>query len=162
MAHLAVAQVRILRKPRMLYGHSLYLSGLRLATEYLLVVSTQPGRWALDHYRQRWSMECLFAAFTSRGFDFESTHLNRTERIEKMVALLALTFAWAFLVGVWRAQHKPLKMKNHGYKAYRFFRYGADYLQYILLNIQQQAGTFQQCLRLLMNPARAFNTDNVV
>lgn len=162
VADLAVDQVRILRKPRILYGHSLYLSGLRLATEYLLVVSTQPGRWALDHYRQRWSIECLFAAFKSRGFDFESTHLNRTERIEKMVALLALTFAWAFLVGVWRAQHKPLKMKNHGYKAYSFFRYGADYLQYILLNIHQQAGTFQQCLRLLMNPARAFNTNNVV
>lgn len=162
VSDLAVDQVRILRKPRVVYGHSLYLSGMRLATEYLLVVSTQPGRWALDHYRQRWTIECLFAAFKARGFDFESTHLNRTERIEKMVALLALTFAWAFLVGVWRTQHKPLKMKNHGYKAYSFFRYGADYLQYILLNIHQQAATFNHCLRLLSNPARAFNTHNVV
>lgn len=162
MADGAVHQPRILRQPRCLYGHSLYLSGLRLATEYLLVVSTQPGNGALDQYRQRWAIECLFAAFKSRGFDFESTHLNRTERIEKMVALLALTFAWAFLVGLWVAQHKPLKVKNHGYKAYSFFRYGADQLQYILLNIQDQPIAFQQCLRLLINPAKAHKTENVV
>lgn len=162
VADLAVNQVRILRKPRVLYGHSLYLSALRLATEYLLVVSTQPGNEALDQYRQRWAIECLFAAFKSRGFDFESTHLRRTERIEKMVALLALTFAWAFLVGVWTAQHKPLKVKNHGYKAYSFFRYGADQLQYILLNIQDQHQAFKQCLRLLRIPIQTQNTENVV
>ena len=162
MADLTVHQQRILRRPRTLYGHRLYLSGLRLATESLVVVSAHPGNEALDQYRQRWAIECLFAAFKSRGFDLESTHLNRTERIEKMIALLALTFAWAFLVGLWTAQHKPLKVKNHGYKAYSFFRYGADHLQYILLNIQHQPRAFQQCLQLLINPAKAHNTENVV
>ena len=162
VSDLAVDQARLFRRPRGLYGHRLYLSGLRLPTEYLLVVSAHPGNGALDQYRQRWAIECLFAAFKSRGFDFESTHLNRIERIEKMVALLALTFTWAFLVGLWIAQHKPLKMKNHGYKAYSFFRYGADQLQYILLNIQSQHGAFKQCLRLLMSPLKTQNTENVV
>ena len=114
---LPIQHRRILRKPRLIYGHRLYVAALRLAEEYLIVVSFQSGDWALEAYCKRWGIECLFAAFKSRGFDFETTHLNETESIEKLIALLAIAFAWAFLVGLWLAQHKPLKIKNMGEKS---------------------------------------------
>ncbi len=155
-ADLPVQHQRILRKPRPIYGHSLYLSALRLAEEYVIVVRFQQGAWGLEHYRPRWGIECLFAALKSRGFDFEDTHLNQAERIEKLIALLALAVAWAFLVGLWLAQHKPLKIKKHGRKEQSLFRYGADHLQYILLNIQDQSDAFYQCVWLLMIPAMAY------
>ena len=34
---------------------------------------------------------------------------------------------------------KPLTIKNHGRRAKSLFRYGLDHLQYVLLNIHQQA-----------------------
>jgi hypothetical protein len=153
-ADLAVDQQRILRKPRLIYGHPLYLSVLRLADEYVLIAAPQAGGRMLHHYQQRWGIECLFAALKSRGFDFEQTHLSDPERIEKLIGVLALAFAWAFLVGQWLAQHKPLKIKNHGRKENSLFRYGLDHLQYILLNIDDQIDAFIECLWLLMVPSQ--------
>ena len=153
---LPIQHQRILRKPRRIYGHHLYIGALRLADEYVIVVSFQPGSWALEVYRKRWGIECLFAAFKSRGFDFETTHLNERERIEKLIALLAIAFAWAFLVGRWLAQHKPLKIKKHGRKEQSLFGYGADHLQYMLLNLEAQREAFEQCVWLLMIPSIAY------
>ena len=96
---------------------------------------------------------CLFAAFKSRGFDFETTHLNQRERIEKLIALLAIAFAWAFLVGLWLAQHKRLKIKKHGRKEQSLFCYGADHLQYMLLDIDDQQDALEQCICLLTIPS---------
>ena len=75
-----------------------------------------------------------------------------------MIALLALAFAWAFLVGQWLAQTKPLKLKTHGRKEKSLFRYGLDHLQYILLNIDDQIDAFIQCLWLLVLPSQAHKT----
>jgi transposase len=44
----------------------------------------------MDLYRERWSIETLFAALKSRGFDLEQTHLTAPDRIERLIALLAL------------------------------------------------------------------------
>lgn len=157
-ADLAVDQQRILRKPRLIYGHRLYLALLRLPDEFVLIASADPGGRMLHHYKQRWGIECLFAALKSRGFDFEQTHLRHPERIEKLIGLLALAFAWAFLVGQWLAQHKPLKVKNHGRKEKSLFRYGLDHLQFILLNLDEQIDAYIEALWLLMVPSQIHRT----
>jgi len=77
---LPIQHRRILRKPRLIYGHTLYVAALRLPDEYVIIVRFQPGGWALEVYRKRWGIECLFAALKSRGFDFETTHLNQLPR----------------------------------------------------------------------------------
>jgi len=55
----------------------------------LAVWKAEPSR-AMDLYRQRWSIETLFAALKSRGFDLEQTHLTTPGRIERLIGLLAL------------------------------------------------------------------------
>ena len=102
--------------------------------------------------QKRWSIEVLFSALKKRAFDFEHTHLTDPERIKKLVALLAIAFTWAHLVGVWLAEKKPLKIKKHGYREQSLFRYGLDHLQYLLLNIQQQMTEFYHCVWLLICP----------
>ena len=52
-------------------------------------------------------------------------------------------------MGEERAHHTPLKTKNHGEKEKSLFRYGLDYLQDVLLNIQDHARTFQRGLKIL-------------
>ena len=106
----------------------------------------------MKRYQKRWGIECLFSALKKRGFDFEQTHLVHLDRIKKLVALLALAFTWAHIVGEWITQHKPLKIKKHGYKEQSIFRAGLDHLQYILLNIQEHLEAFWDCVGLLIHP----------
>ena len=151
-ADLHIYQERILRKPRLVYGHHLYLSVIRLPDEFLIVASNEKDRQSLEDYKKRWGIEVLFAALKSRGFDLEQTHLIHIERIEKLFALLAIAFTWAHLVGEWIAQTQPLKIKKHGRKEQSLFRYGLDHLQYVLLNIQDHIQQFFKCIWLFLDP----------
>lgn len=150
--NLQMHQETNLRKPRLIYGHNLYLSAIRLADEFLIVASKAKDKRALVAYKERWGIEVLFANLKSRGFDLEQTHLVHEDRIEKLIALLAIALSWAHLVGMWVALHNPLKIKKHGRKEKSIFRYGLDYLQYILLNIQDHFLNFQRCLLILDDP----------
>ena len=147
--NLQIHQQTILRKPRRVYGHSLYLSAIRLKDECLIVASKAQGQWALAAYKKRWGIEVFFANLKSRGFDLEATHLVHEDRIEKLVALLAIACSWAHIVGEWVAKQHPLKIKTHGHREKSLFRYGLDYLQYLLLNIQAHHSEFKYCLALL-------------
>lgn len=159
---LPVDQSRTLRKRRWIYGQSVFLAAVRLNEEYLIVASNQQPTHALDRYQKRWSIEVLFSALKKRGFDFEQTHLTDPQRIKKLVALLAIAFTWAHLVGVWLAEKKPLKIKKHGYKEQSLFRYGLDHLQYLLLNIQERLTDFYHCVWLLICPPESHEDSFVV
>jgi hypothetical protein len=50
-------------------------------------------------YQERWEIETMFAALKSRGYRLEKTHLTAPERVERLVGLLALAFAWTHVVG---------------------------------------------------------------
>jgi len=105
--------------------------------EFILVVTSKRPSQALLIYRQRWQIENLFGALQSRGFNFEATHLRSQDRIGRLVALLALAFVWAYLMGIWlHEQVETIKVKKHGRRARSLFRYGLDYLREILLNPQ--------------------------
>lgn len=152
---LPVGHSQVLRGKRFVYGRRLFVVGLRLGKPaeqdplLILVTSADPRR-AIGLYAQRWQIETLFGALKSRGFGFEETHLTAPERIEKLVALLALTFAWAYLVGDWLDRKvQPIKLKSHGRRARSVFRYGLDHLRYVLLNIAAKIREFFDCLKVL-------------
>ena len=148
-ANLTLNQQTTLPKPGRVYGQSLSLSAIRCPEEWVMVGSNTPDIDALLTYKKRWRIEVLFANLKRRGFDLEQTHLTDADRIEKLIALLTLAVCWAHLMGEERAHHTPLKIKNHDKKEKSLFRYGLDYLQYVLLNIQDHARTFQRCLKIL-------------
>jgi hypothetical protein len=146
---LRIGETKLLPKRCWVYGHRLSLVGVKLDGEYLIVATNAKADHALALYSQRWQVETLFAALKSRGFNLEASHLQHDERIAKLLALLALAFAWAHLVGEWLHEHKPIPIKKHGRLAKSFFRHGLDHLQFVLLNIQHQRDEFFRCLRLL-------------
>ena len=150
--NLTIHQQTSLCKPRSVYDLSVYLSAIRLKDQYLILASNQQEQDPLVTYKKRWGIEVLFANLKSRGFDLEATHLVHQERIEKLIALLAIACTWTHIIGEWIALTKPLKVKTHGRMEKSLFRYGLDHLQYVLLNIQQQAQEFLKCIRLLSNP----------
>jgi hypothetical protein len=67
--------------PRLVCGHLLWVTGMRLPSgEYLIIVSNDESDQILENYRKRWKIEVLFQALKSRGFNFEETHLTHEKR----------------------------------------------------------------------------------
>ena len=132
-------QVRVVPETRQMWGLELYLSGCKLKHgEWLILVSAQYRDDPATEYRKRWGIETLFGALKTRGFNLEDTRLTDEARLSRLVALLALAFTWAFLVGQWQADVKALKLKKHGSPAKSIFRLGLDLLCRLVTNIESR------------------------
>jgi hypothetical protein len=149
-SHLSVHQHQVLRCPRQVWGHWVYVAAVRLEDGDLLIVVThhRPHR-AIAEYAHRWGIETLFGCLKTRGFCLESTHLKDPERLSRMIALLSIALCWAFRTGEWLATQQAIPLKKHGRKAKSLFRYGLDHLRRILLNLEQFTDEFLQVLRFL-------------
>ncbi|MEJ7709681.1 MAG: IS4 family transposase [Pyrinomonadaceae bacterium] len=137
---------------RRCWDMDLYFSGVRLQTgEYVIVVSPQAAPQALSDYARRWEIETLFGCLKSRGFRLEETHVTDPARLKKLLALLALAFCWAVIVGEWLTEQKALKVKKHGRLCKSVFRHGLDHLRRILCNLTSlaQQVAFRRVIQLL-------------
>ena len=103
---MAVGETKALRGKRKIYGNSLYLSGLRLKDEWLIVATNKATGEAIKIYGKRWEIETLFGCQKGRGFNFEDTHMVDRAKIEKLMTLLAIGFSWAQKTGEWRIEHR--------------------------------------------------------
>lgn len=127
----------VLAEARRMWGMELYLSGCRLPHgEYLILASPEFDEKPHEQYRQRWGIETLFGALKSRGFHLEDTRLQDGERLSRLLALLALAFTWAFVVGQWQAVVKELKLKKHGSPPQSIFRLGLNLLCRLVTNFE--------------------------
>jgi hypothetical protein len=156
---LSVGQNRLLRE-RYISAICADVVGKRLAEgeaedEYVILVTTASPDETPRLYRRRWEIKTLFAALKSRGFDLESTHLAKPERISKLIRLLSLAFVWSHLIGQQRAQRDGgPALKNHGYPAKSLFRYGLGHLQALVLNLPHGQQAFQRCINVLGHPSQ--------
>lgn len=136
-----------------LFGKKVFLSGSRSERGELMIVATnQPPKNAISIYLRRWEIENLFQSLKGRGFQFESTHITHRERISKLMALLAVGFAWAHKVGEWRALRKPIVIKQfRHYQAPQntFFRYGLDYIRDAIFQVSHKACQLKQCIKII-------------
>ena len=131
-------------------GYRLYLSGMKSTNnDYCVVVSSKSNFDSLSKYQKRWTIECMFGAFKTKGFNFEDTHFNKLERIKKLIVIISIAYYWSILVGLWLENATPIKLKKHGRKAISTFRYGLDYLTYIIKNILDNLDEFKVLTKLL-------------
>lgn len=129
--------------PRIYYINNqlCYLSEARLKTqegktELQIVVSYNKPQKTLTSYKKRWQIETCFRAMKSSGFNIEDTHLTHLDRIERLFAVMAVAFAWAYLVGIHKyIMIKSIRILKHGRKAKSIFKYGLEEIAtYLLLN----------------------------
>jgi len=147
---LPLGEVRVLKGRRLVCGVKRFVVGLRLPEgEYLILVTDKAPETAMETYARRWEIETLFECLKSRGFRFESTHLTEPERINKLGAVLAITFCWCHLTGEWLHKRNPIPIKKHGRKAKSIFRLGLDHLREMLLNISEKMQNFKKMILLL-------------
>lgn len=148
----AINQPLMLERARKVWGLELSVCGMRLESgEYLIVVAPQCAPKAIEDYAKRWEIETLFGCLKSRGFRLEETHVIEPERLKKLIALLALAFCWAHIVGEWLSRQHALKTKKHGRLAKSIFRLGLNHLRRILCNLSDrfQQIAFRQVTQLL-------------
>lgn len=120
--------VKHLSKAVEVCGQKLFLSAVRYEDGSLTILASNQfkGVDLLNEYKLRWQIEILFSCFKSRGLDIESSHLTLPERMSKLVAVLSLAFAWAYVSGQWLNEQKPIEIKFKGKEneclAFSFFR----------------------------------------
>jgi Transposase DDE domain len=147
---LQVGQSKVLSKPRQIWGHWLYVAALRLDDgELLIVVTDYDPDAAIADYAKRWAIETLFGCFKTRGFCLESTHLQDSKRLSKLIALLTLALCWAFSSGLWLAQLCPLKPKKHGRLPKSIFRLGFDFLRHFIFDLHLNFDEFFKSIQFL-------------
>ena len=90
-------------------------------------------------------LECL----RLEDFASESTHFTDSERLSKLLALMAYALCWAIKTGEWLHQHQPITIKKHGRPDKSIFRYGLDYLRSILSDLDLNHDEFVHSLQFL-------------
>src|SRR5262247_1071017 len=82
--------------------------------------------------------------------EFEMPYAQLALFIVKLLALLWLAFTWAFVVGLWQASVKELKLKKHGYPPKSIFRRGLDILCRLVINFERfDVGVWRKVIKLL-------------
>jgi hypothetical protein len=148
---LQAGERRVLLGRRPVWGCFLHIVALRLPDgKWLILATTDQPAQALADDARRWEIETLFGCLKSRGFRFEDTPLTDSERISQRIALLALTFVWAYRVGEIHSEAQPIPFKKTLQRPLKsLFRHGFDRIRFILLHFVDQVAAFYNILRFL-------------
>jgi len=135
---------------RLVCGHLLWVTGMRLPSgDYLIIVSHDESDQVMADYAKRWKIEVLFQSLKERGFNFEDVNLKDEERLKHLFAVMVIAFCWAYHVGAWLNDQKPIRIKKHQRPAKSVFRYGFDWIRNVLFNPQDKQEELHEVLMLL-------------
>jgi hypothetical protein len=96
--------------PEGLKGAELYGSGVRTNIGFLhekghkepwiIAMDTAPGLHTILDYGMRWGIENMFSDFKSRGFGLMQSQIQRPERLERLILVMAIAMYWAVSCGM--------------------------------------------------------------
>jgi len=130
---------RVIKGKKSIYGHELYLAGMRITKDYLIIATNRKPEKAIEIYAKRWQIETLFGCLKSKGFYFEDTRILKRVRIKKLIALLSIAFCWAHVTGEWSHRYeKAIPIKKHGRLQESYFRRGLDKIKECLFQRGQK------------------------
>jgi len=141
-----------LPKRYIVLGYRLNVSGMKTKDGYCIVLSNKENTEALQIYRKRWTIENMFGAFKTRGFNFEDTHLNQLYKIEKLLILISIAYLWSVLVSIWLDTKGTIRLNKYGRKTISYFRRGLNYLInmfYQILNYDNILNDYKEVFKLL-------------
>jgi hypothetical protein len=78
------------------------------------------------YYKMRWEIESMFRTLKTGGFNLESTHITKPDRIENLVAIVSIAFCFAYRAGIIAIKMLAPKIKKHGYLHKSIIRAGLD------------------------------------
>ena len=72
---------------------------------WIIALSEPPTAYRAFDYGLRWGIEAMFSDFKTRGFGLEDSHIQRPERMARLILVMALALFWAVSTGMWDAAH---------------------------------------------------------
>lgn len=73
------------------------------AAPWIIAMSDLPTTGRARDDGLRWGIEAMFSDFKTRGFNLEASQIERTDRLDRLVLVLALALYWAVSTGMWDA-----------------------------------------------------------
>jgi len=68
---------------------------------WIIALSEAPTVHRAFDYGLRWGIEPMFSDFKTRGFGIEDSHIQRTDRLGRLILVMALALFWAVSTGMW-------------------------------------------------------------
>ena len=113
------------RKPdgkQSIWEQQLYFGGKVEKGKRIYVVSNRfEGKEALALYRRRWAIEQLFSHLKKRGFDLEETHMTDKKKLERLMALVSVSFLFSY---AWGMHLRTLEKQTAFVRRKSDYRYG--------------------------------------
>jgi hypothetical protein len=107
--------------------------------ELLIVATNGPTTKALNTYRKRWQIECLFGDSKTRGLNMEDTRLTDPTKLDTLLVVITLAMAWAYASATVSQGVATIKKRAHGYRYKSWFRIGFDLLRNWLIHQPDKA-----------------------
>jgi hypothetical protein len=77
------------------------------AEPWIIAMPEKPSYLNTLEYSERWGIEPMFSDFKSRGFGIEQTHIQHSQRLSRLILVMALALYWAVSTGMWDAVNNP-------------------------------------------------------
>jgi len=112
-------------------GVDLSIAAKQLPSGEWLIIATNSDKpkQALNAYKKRWGIECLFGDTKTRGLNLEDTRIVAKTKIATLVAIVSLAMTWAYRCATRKMGRKAIPQKAHGRRQQSWFRVGFDCLR---------------------------------
>ena len=100
-------------KPFMLGNAETYIGCLHESGHpepWIIAMDQVPNKARVLDYGLRWGIEAMFSDCKTRGFNLEETHILRSDRLSKLILVVAVALHWAVAVGI---QQKKNYLHSH-------------------------------------------------
>jgi len=136
---------KIYRQKRNVLNVPLYISGTKIRNklnriDFCIVVSNVNHEIPLSVYKLRWQIESMFKNMKSSGFDLESTHVTKHERLSNLLTLISIAYVWVVKIGEKVKSHiASSDILKHGRKKISIFRLGLRHLRNAINSMKSKA-----------------------
>jgi hypothetical protein len=70
------------------------------AEAWIIAMDARPNRHTTLDYGMRWGIESMFSDFKSRGFGLMQSQIQKPERLERLILMMAIALYWAVSCGM--------------------------------------------------------------
>jgi hypothetical protein len=83
---------------------------------WIIAMDARPGKHTTLDYGLRWGIEPMFSDFKSRGFGLMQSHIEKPERVERLILVMAIAMYWAVSCGAAEARKAAESGEKRGFE----------------------------------------------